>query len=139
MILYKIKSLAHLFPVFSFKLDIKSCLNSVTVSRLQFREATMSDKPEVLSLRTNVYRGLDYLPDFHNYFIKVLNRKCIVGYVGKEMVYKYAYCDRTGHSQNNNAYRHMRAHLIYSVQSHLSHILIFRPKHKCRANGNFYR
>ena len=74
MILYKTKSLAHLFPVLSFKLDIKSCLNSVTVSRLQFREATMSDKPEVLSLRTNVYRGLDYLPDFHDYFIKVLNR-----------------------------------------------------------------
>ncbi|XP_053376220.1 uncharacterized protein LOC123535049 isoform X1 [Mercenaria mercenaria] len=49
---------------------------------LDFREATQHDKKAVLTLRHNVYRGLDYLADYYDYFIQDSNRRCIVGEIG---------------------------------------------------------
>ena len=47
--------------------------------QLTFRAATLDDKARVLAMRENVYRGLDYLPDYYDFFIQDPHRKCIVG------------------------------------------------------------
>lgn len=54
---------------------------------IHFREATLCDKQAVLNLRHNVYGGLDYLPDYFEYFVQdKKNRRCIVGELNSELV-----------------------------------------------------
>jgi hypothetical protein len=60
----------------------------VNVHGLKFREASNDDKSTILSLRHNVYRGLDYLPDQFDYFLHDDNRRCIVGELDGTLVSK---------------------------------------------------
>ncbi|XP_060584927.1 uncharacterized protein LOC132740895 isoform X2 [Ruditapes philippinarum] len=58
---------------------VRAFKTAVNVHDLKFREASNDDKSTILSLRHNVYRGLDYLPDQFDYFLHDDNRRCIVG------------------------------------------------------------
>ncbi|XP_052246137.1 histidine N-acetyltransferase-like isoform X2 [Dreissena polymorpha] len=64
------------------------------------------DKQAVLSLRQNVYRGLDYLPDYYDYFIADRNRKCIIGEMkNKPVVFGVMYAIDGGRSMIGQAGR----------------------------------
>lgn len=53
---------------------------------LVFRSASSADKRTILSLRKNVYNGLDYLADYFDSYISDPNRQCIVGEVDGQLV-----------------------------------------------------
>ena len=61
-------------------------VNKTFSGTLQFRRARLSDKSEVLRMRQNVYRGLDYLPDYYDYFLADKHRQCIVGEIDGQLV-----------------------------------------------------
>lgn len=61
-------------------------LLSVNIEELSFRKATPLDKNTVLSLRYNVYGGLDYLADYYDYFMQDRNRQCFVGELDGKVV-----------------------------------------------------
>lgn len=63
-------------------------LLSVNIEELSFRKATPLDKNTVLSLRHNVYGGLDYLADYYDYFMQDRNRQCFVGELDGKAVSK---------------------------------------------------
>ncbi|KAH3710726.1 hypothetical protein DPMN_070219 [Dreissena polymorpha] len=54
-----------------------------------FREAGSADKQAVLSMRTNAYKGIDYLPYYYDYFVADQNRKCIIGEIKATPVYHF--------------------------------------------------
>lgn len=65
------------------------CVSAISfLSNLVFRTASTEDKSVVLSMRKNVYNGLDYLPDYFDYFLTDPHRRCIIGEVDQKAVSK---------------------------------------------------
>jgi len=52
----------------------------------------MSDKGAILSLRKNVYNGLDYLQDYFDFFMQSSDRQCLVGEIHGQIVSLYHVC-----------------------------------------------
>lgn len=55
---------------------------------VKFRQASKADKNDILSMRKNTSNGLDYLPDYFDYYITYPRRLCIVGETEGEIVSK---------------------------------------------------
>ena len=67
---------------------------SDSVSDMLIRQATMSDKGAILSLRKNVYNGLDYLQDYFDFFMQSSDRQCLVGEIHGQIVSLYHVCSK---------------------------------------------
>ena len=99
-------------------------VNKTFSGTLQFRRARLSDKPEVLRMRQNVYRGLDYLPDYYDYFLADKHRQCIVGEIDAQLVnilrFSTILC-RGGLGDSSTVYRAVRTG-IFSLAKASCHI-----------------
>ena len=56
------------------------------MDKFSIREATPEDKQAVLDCHNNVYDGLDYLPEFYDYFMAAQHIKAFVLLHGEKIV-----------------------------------------------------